>query len=186
MKTIYYSCFFVAFVLLFSCNAKPKTTEAISAIKKIEGKFVMPDSIAIYNPFQENRTASNEIENAPLKIYTFVDTSCPSCLTNINNWSLAASELKKYNIPIIMICQSEDNFELLKYLCEKKDIAGYPFPFYFDLKNQFFLLNKFLDITPHHHTVLTDSTNQILVAGDLTHSQEVKQLYIDKIKHFRK
>ena len=183
MKTKYFILVLVT-IGLMACNPKSKQIETHS--QKIEGTITLPDSLDIYNPFNENNTNNAATTGSTLKIYTFVDTSCPSCLSNINNWNKIALELRKHQVPIVMICQSEDNFELLKYLCEKKDIAGYPHAFYLDIKDQFFTKNEFLKPLPNMHTVLTDSNNKILLSGDLTLSEEVKQQYIDVIKSFEK
>ncbi|HBJ01312.1 MAG TPA: hypothetical protein DDY89_11640 [Lysinibacillus sp.] len=99
----------------------------------------LPNNLIVYNPFNRSVLDSNQIANSTFKIYSFIDVSCPSCLTNLQNWNKVASELSKYKVPIILVCQSEDNFELIKYLCEKKDIPEFPFPFYFDDQKQFFM-----------------------------------------------
>lgn len=169
-------------VLFSKCSSDPKNGKTVSDFEEKSQKLVLPDSLIVYKPFKVNSSDSNKIENSGLKIYSFINVSCPSCLSNIKNFNNVASELKEYRVPVILICQSEDNYELLKYLCEKKDISEFPFPFYFDTKDQFFVRNKFLSPAPNNHTVLTDKNNKILVYGDLTLSDKIKKLYIDSIK----
>jgi hypothetical protein len=182
-KMPFHLFYLLIFITLFSnCSSNTKKSKNINEITNTGKKLMLPDSLVLYKPFNDIIIDSNKIVNSTLKIYSYMNVSCPSCLSSIKEWKNIASELKGYNIPIILICQSEDNYELFKYLCEKKDIAKFPFPFYFDVKNQFFIRNKFLTPNPNTHTVLTDKNNKILVSGDLTLSDKIKDLYIDAIK----
>lgn len=173
---------FFTICLLSNCNTRNKQgLDTALNNKKIE-KFTQPDSLITYKPFALTSLDSNEIANSTLKIYSFIDASCSTCLGSINNWKLIASEIKNYKIPVILIVQSEDNYELLKYLCEKKNIDKFPYPFYFDLKGQFFVRNKFLSPKRNEHTVLTDKDNNILASGDMTLSKKIKEQYMNIIK----
>ncbi|TCC96562.1 hypothetical protein [Pedobacter hiemivivus] len=167
---------------LSNCNTGNKQSSDTAISNKKSEKFTQPDSLITYKPFALTSLDSNKIFNSTLKIYSFIDASCSSCLASINNWKLVASEIKNYKVPIILIVQSEDNFELLKYLCEKKNIDNFPYPFYFDFKGQFFVRNKFLSRNKNGHTVLTDKNNNIIASGDMTLSKKVKEQYMNIIK----
>lgn len=169
-------------VLITSCNTSGKKTENNEQPTKKMGKIILPDSLFVYNPFNGNSLDNNEKGNSALKIYTYLDVSCPSCLSNIKRWRNFELELKNFKIPIIMICQSEDKYELLKYLCEKQEIPNLPFPFYFDTKNQFLIRNQFLNPSPGKHTVLTDKNNLVIQMGDPTLSKKTKNAYLKIIK----
>ena len=173
---------FFTICLLSNCSTgNEQSSDNAFSNKKIE-KFTQPDSLIIYKPFALTSLDSNEIANSTLKIYSFIDASCSTCLASINNWKFMASEIKNYKVPVILIVQSEDNYELLKYLCEKKNIDEFPYPFYFDVKGQFFVRNKFLSRNRNGHTVLTDKNNNILASGDMTLSKKVKEQYMNIIK----
>ena len=175
---------FLLIIVSFSyCNNSQNhknTQKQPESEKKVE-TVVLPDSLEVYNPFNTHGIDVNELAKRPLKIYGFIDVSCSSCLTNIKNWAKIAIKLEKYDIPVILICQSQDNYELLKYLCEKKDIPKLPLPFYFDTKNQFFKKNKFLNPSPNNNTVLVDKNNLVLLVGDPTLSDNIKDSYFDMI-----
>jgi hypothetical protein len=173
---------FFTISLLTNCNTGNKQSSDIAFNNKKSEKFTLPDSLITYKPFTLTSLDSNEMANSTLKIYSFIDASCSSCLASINNWKLVASEIESYKIPIILIIQSEDNYELLKYLCEKKNIDNFPFPFYFDVKQQFFVRNKFLNPNRNGHTVLADKDNNILASGDMTLSKKTKEQYLNIIK----
>ena len=167
---------------LSNCNIGNKqSSDTALSNKKIE-KFIQPDSLITYKPFALTNLDSSEIANSRLKIYSFIDASCSTCLERINNLKLVASEIKNYKIPVILIVQSEDNYELLKYLCEQKNIDKFPYPFYFDVKGQFFVRNKFLSPNRNGHTVLTDKDNNILASGDMTLSKKIEEQYMNIIK----
>lgn len=169
---------FFTIILFTKCTEENK--EAKQTIVYKQHTILLPDSLVIYNPFK-TKIDSTEIAKSPLKIYSFIDVSCPSCLSSFKKWKSFVNQKREFNIPVILICQSEDNYELLKYLCEEKDIPELPVPFYFDTKNQFFKKNKFLNAAPNEHTVLVDENNLVLLKGDPTLSENIKKSYLDVI-----
>jgi len=177
------ACMLFILVLFSNCNNTGEREQGVNKITNKADTLFLPDSMVVYSPFHKGKLDSAQIANSALKVYSFVDVSCPSCLTNIKNWNKFASTLKEYNVPVILICQSEDNYELLKHLCENKRISEFPFPFYFDVKKQFFALNKLLSPSPNQHTVLTDKNNRILMSGDLTLTETTRKAYLDTIKN---
>jgi len=185
MKRLSWAAYmFCAISLFTNCNTPNKQGQDDNPGNKISNKFTTPDSIVVYKPFALSASDSTAIDHSALKIYSFIDASCSTCLSSINNWKLASAEMKPYGIPVILMIQSEDNYELLKYLCEKKNIDKFPFPFYLDVKNQFFVYNKFLSQDRNGHTVLIDRDNNILASGDITLSKKTREEYIDIIKAY--
>ncbi len=105
----------------------------------------------------------------------------------IFNWDGLASEFFKYKVPVVLICNSKDEFELLKFIVESGGIKNYPYPFFFDRMNKYLKLNKFMENSSDFETILTDKNNNILLVGNPIHSKRVKNLYINEVqKRFKK
>jgi hypothetical protein len=64
---------------------------------------------------------------------------------------------------------------------EKGEIKSFSYPFFFDVKRDFFKQNKFMKESPQFETVLTDRENNILVLGNPIRSKKIKDLYLDEI-----
>lgn len=170
--------------LVLSCSNINKNQKNDDPIKN--EMLMLPDSLIVYGSFTKKHTDTGLVLPSSFKIYSFIDASCPSCLTDIKNWNKIALEFDRNDVQIILICQSQDNYELLKYLFEKNSLPELSFPLYFDVNNQFFVRNKFLSPAPNHHTVLTDKNNNILVFGDLiSEKQHIKQRYIDVMESYK-
>jgi hypothetical protein len=145
-------------------------------------RFSFPDSLIAYRPFKIEKTIpSNYLEKADVRLITYIDVSCPSCLSTIENWKIVENKLSPYKIPVLLICQSEDKFEMFKFLCETKKIQNLILPFYLDKTKQFFKKNPFLNHKPNQHTVLIDKNDNILIDGDLTLDKTTEKNYIRTI-----
>lgn len=176
------SCF-----LFFACQDDERNVETAGAAisKKIGKRITIPDSMELYVPFNNLLYDSSAIASSPLKIYTFIDVSCSSCIDNIEKWEfLSASKFAKEKVPIILICQSRDDFELFKYFCESGKVPRFQLPFFIDKGGKYFKLNTFINRS--NHTVLTDQANAVILSGDPTHSDKVLNLYMKKIKSYSK
>ena len=144
-------------------------------------KLMIPDSLVIYSPFSNYTMDSIEISNAHFKIYSYINASCPTCIEDILLWNNITPCFVKYNIPIILICESKDNFELIKYFHEQGMIKKFSFPLFFDVKGRYLAENKFMEESPQLETVLTDRENNILLLGNPIRSKEIKDLYLSEI-----
>lgn len=146
-------------------------------------ELFIPEDLESYTPFQPYATDSIQLANSSLKLYSHINTSCSTCLEDIDKWFSFASEVKKYKIPIILICKSDkDNFESIKYLCETNKIKKFPFPFFLDIKDNYVNKNPFMNASKDFETVLTDKNNTILLIGNPLHSNEMKELYLKEIQ----
>lgn len=178
----------IIFVLLClaSCEKKQgneKVDILKSAIQKNLGKKLsIPMDLKTYSPFKGYMADSLQIAHTELKVYTRINTSCPTCIEGLQKWVKLSSELIKYRIPVIVICTSSDNFELMKYLCENKTIKEFPFPFFLDIKNDFINKNPFMKTSTELETVLTDSQDNIILIGNPIHSEDTKMLYLKEIQ----
>jgi hypothetical protein len=175
-------CFF-----FISCNKKENDPKK-AALKKIIDqnlgtKLKLPKDLTLYTPFSNYKADSAQIAQAKLKIYSHVNTSCATCVQNITNWNNMALTFSQYNVPIILVCTSKDNYKLIQYLCEtKKEIKSFPYPFFLDPKKDFVDSNSFMREHEHLETVLTDKNGNILVMGNPSHSESIYKLYESEIQ----
>lgn len=71
--------------LAVGCNNEKKQydTKVYETIKQALGtELKLQDSLNIYNPFPEQEIC----EDSPFLIYTLVDASCGTCISEINEW----------------------------------------------------------------------------------------------------
>lgn len=179
--------YFYIISLFISCKREQIKNEKVELLENIVKvnlgrKLVIPKDLQLYTPFSQNSTDSAKIANSSLKLYSYVNTSCSTCLDEIKEWNSFALKLKKYKTPIILVCKTRDNFELLKYLCETKKIKTFDYPFFLDIKEHYINKNPFMNASSDFETVLTDRNNSILLIGNPLHSEIIKQLYLRKIQ----
>jgi hypothetical protein len=171
--------------IIVACDYNEKKTREKLFTSIVENnigkKIILPDNLTVYNPDSINNCENYDLISSEFKIYSHIDVSCGSCIGNIEKWNNLIQEFSKYEVPLILICGSEDEFELFQYLCEsgKVDISHYPF--YFDVNNDFHNLNTFM-IKSDFETVLADKENNILLIGNPIRSKEMKELYLNVIK----
>ncbi len=146
-------------------------------------KLIIPDSLTIYAPFLNYIADSVQLSNAKIKIYSHINASCPTCIRDIELWNNIIPNFEKLKVPIILICESDDNFELFKFMCDKREIKSFSYPFFFDLKRAFYKQNKFMKESTHFETVLTDSDNNILLLGNPIRSKEMQVIYLKEIQN---
>ena len=115
-------------------------------------------------------------------MFSKINASCGDCVQNIKEWKKLSLEFRKYNIPIILICQSTDDFGLLKYTYNASSDFSLNTHFFLDSNNEFLKLNTFMNKSDHFETVLTNKKNEIILMGNPTKSNEIKNLYINEFK----
>jgi hypothetical protein len=185
MKTLMY-CYVIS--IFIGCKREQVDNEKVKLFKNIiednlGKKLLIPKDLKLYSPFNQNSTDSIKLANSSLKLYSHINTSCSTCLEEINKWDSFASKLKKYKTPVILICKSnKDNFELLKYLCETNKIKKFTYPFFLNLKDDYVNKNPFMNASRDFETVLTDKNNSILLIGNPLHSKGMEQLYLNEIQ----
>jgi hypothetical protein len=174
-------------LLLLSCNNSKNDKKKIDHLENIISKNLgktlnIPTELEMYYPFSDSKIDSLVISNSKYKIYTNIDASCGSCISQIKKWQKFAVELEKIKVPVILIFHSNDKFELLKFLCESNKIEGFPYPFFLDKKNEYEKLNKFVYDHESFKTTMTDTNNKILLFGNPLASKGIKEMYLSNIK----
>ncbi|NER03183.1 MAG: hypothetical protein F6K17_11390 [Okeania sp. SIO3C4] len=177
--TVYFCVF-----LIVSCNDiyKHKDSDIVVFKKKSENtKLVIPKNILYHSP-DSAAFDSAFIARAELKLYTFVNVSCPTCIQELIDLSEFVSLFGSVNISLIPICGSTGGFEVFLHYLEtsiSKRIS--PYPIFLDYENQFIKLNQFMQ-EKRLQTVLTDESNTILLIGDPTKSEVIRDKYSTDIK----
>jgi len=184
-----YGIFVMALVcisFLISCQNTDRTAHNSSLKSTIDStlgkKLILPTKLLVYSPFNDLEGDSATVFDSKYKLFTHINASCGTCITHIKLWENLVLEFNKFKIPIILICESDDRFELLKYLCETGGVGKFSYPFFLDKENEYIKRNQFMKKTQDFETVLTDKEYNILLLGNPTRSKEMKDLYMKIIK----
>lgn len=170
---------------IIACEKKHNKTQ-VNSFKTIidnnlKKKLIIPDSLELYNPFPDSIN-KNKVLSSKLKIYSHIDASCGTCIETLKAWNNLIPEISKKGVQVILICSSDNNFELLKYYFESQEIANFSHPLFLDYKNNFLEKNKFMLESKNFETVLTDNDDKILIIGNPNFSIKIKELYFNEIK----
>jgi hypothetical protein len=172
--------------LTISCQNKEnqkKEAHLKSVVKNCMGeKLIIPDSLKVFAPFDKYVADSAQLSNARFKIYSHINASCPTCVRDILLWNSIIPDFEKLMVPVILICESDDDFDLFKYILETGEIERFSYPFFFDLKRDFYRQNKFMKESLQFETVLTDRDNTILLLGNPIRSKEMQDIYLNEIQ----
>lgn len=174
MKPISYMLL-LSMLLLYACNNHKK--EYSRGVK-----INMPTQTAIYRPFDTDTNSRHvAADHSPFKIYTYINTSCSSCLMKLKGWDKFQSENPDFSkVPIIPVCFSKDNFELLKFLVESHKLPSMHLDMILDLKDSFATLNKGL-VRSGDFTALTDAEDHVLFTGDPLTNPKVKNRFLQAV-----
>jgi hypothetical protein len=174
MKPIFHMLL-LSIVLLYSCNNHKK--ESNTGVK-----INMPTQTEIYRPFDTD-TNKRPIANdhSRFKIYTYINTSCSSCILKLKGWDKFQSENPDFSqVPIIPVCFSRDSFELLKFLVESHKLPTMHLAMVLDLKDSFARLNNTL-VRSGDFTALTDAEDNVLYTGDPLTNENVKNRFLNAV-----
>lgn len=147
----------LCFFSIISCHKK-RNKEKVDSFKtiidnNIGKKLIVSDSLELYHPFPNS--INNKITlNTELKIYSHIDASCGTCIETLKAWNNIIPELRREGVQVILICSSDNRFELLKYYFESKEIENFNYPLLLDYKNNFIEENQFMLESKNFETVL--------------------------------
>lgn len=162
---------------IISCNNNQNTSS-----NSIQGEiFTIIDDVQIFKGPEEHILDSSDMFNSSLRVFSYVNVSCATCLNEIKKWDSLAKSLSRYDTPIILYLQSKDRYELLKYLIEEDRLAPFSYPFVLDTNNNYFIQNSMLNEGKRLYTVLVNKDNEILWTGDPIHSENDQQKLIQVI-----
>lgn len=144
-------------------------------------KLIISDSLELYHPFPSSIN-NKEVLSPKLKIYSHIDASCGTCIESLKAWNNLIPEFNRKNVEVVLICTSDNNFELLKYYFESKEITNFSHPLLLDHNNDYLRQNEFMSKSKNFETVLTDKNDEILLLGNPNFSIKIKELFFNEIK----
>ncbi|TWF40413.1 hypothetical protein FHW36_10495 [Chitinophaga polysaccharea] len=164
------SCFLFLslYVIEVGCKGKEITKQTTTISQVNTQKYTLPKSLETFYTNPERRTAdSAALMKAPYKLIVDVDFSCPVCIVEVDKWNNFYSDsLKKYQIPIVLLCRSDDKYRYMKYLFKTQKLKYFPFPLLLDINNETLRLNpKLISATGKVKTVFIGADSQILYTG---------------------
>lgn len=181
---------FISSLIVISCKENKDKEMILKDIveRNLGSKLHLPKNMNIYKPFKNYKADSTKIMNSNIKVCAFINASCGTCISKINEWEIFANEVSKYNVPIMLICGANnyDRFEFIKYLCESGSVKGFLYPFFLDQKNKYLELNSFMEKEESFKTVLVNNENKILLMGNPIDNKKIKELYLNEIKKISK
>lgn len=171
--------FIICSVSALSCQNHQKSNSGNDQSRSnnsIQGEvFTIIDGVEVFTSMEKHILDSSGMFNSSLRVFSYVNVSCATCLNEIKKWDSLAKSLSQYDTPIILYLQSKDRYELLKYLIEDNRLAPFSYPFVLDKNNDYFLQNSMLSEAKRLYTVLVNKDNEILWAGDPIHSENDQQ-----------
>lgn len=144
---------------------------------KLGDKLFIPNNLVQYRPFDRSYSDNSEMVNKKFKLYSHIDASCGTCVSFIGKWNKLMPKFN--NVSLFLICTSDDNFTLLKYLCESDEVNAFPFTLYLNKDKEFLKQNDFLKVHKHLETILTDTTGKILLLGNPLLSKDLEKVYLE-------
>lgn len=188
---IRYSKTFCVILLIFplctiSCknvrDNKNTQREIKEVIDDILGKKVLfPDTIQFYYSSSDYILDSVEIFNSDYMILTYLDASCGNCIGYIKDWETIVPLFREYSVPVVLICDSNDDFAMFDYLCDLGKIS-FQYPFVLDVNNKYLKNNEFMNLNEEFKTLLINKQNEILLLGNPVHSKAIKDMYLREIQ----
>jgi hypothetical protein len=181
---------YTAIICITACHLKesePSDNKATLTVNDslIGKKIHMPDSLEAFSPFKDSlyMDSAQLAKHTSFRVYTIVNVSCSSCIPDIDKWNRLTAEFMKYDVPVILVCITKDNFEYVKFLFENGKVRKFPFPVFLDLKGRFYQKNDFFHREVYGQAVLVDKSNTIVASGRPIDSDEIKSLYFEKIRN---
>jgi hypothetical protein len=158
--------------IIYSCNNRNKHIKG-DLIKMIGSKIDLIDTLSIYSI---DKGLYKEDAPPQMKIVSYIDGSCGSCLYSLAGWKecIISNEFKNVSFRLYV---KTYNFNQLVLTLEEID---FPHPIIVDFKNHFFnqnnIHNEFI-----YQTFLVDKDNKILLVGNPLLNREIKKLYLETI-----
>lgn len=171
-------------VLLSSCINNQKDKRIKMDYKLAESNMTIKfDSLEKYNPFKVKDSSSYDYY-----VVSYVNTECPICLSELDQWSALSNTLLKHDCGIRIVGNSDDYFEYFKYLCQTGELNPFLYPFLMDAsaKYRFGIENSNFLKDSAVRTVLINRRNNVLAIGNPVHNKEILSDFFQIIDNQRK
>ena len=176
-----YSMILFCLMLTGVCCNKPtsKKEKFQEKVKQYQGKKVvlpMPDSI-LYKGQMRNIRKSG-IKNNKLKISTYINGKCHSCIEGFSKWQeLIDISNKNKNFNIIFYVYTDNKKEFKEYFYPT---IIHDFPLVIDKKQQYLKSNEIPEFGKFN-TFLLNKNNHIILVGNPIYTDKLMKLYKQEI-----
>lgn len=170
MKHMNKLLFFVLIITLTSCvgnNSREKSTVQDEIKSKIGKKLDLP---FIPDNNQKYR----------LKIATFVNGDCPSCVDDLSLWEDFFPKIKNKDSLLFVVYLFSSDIGFLKKYCK---LLSNPLVTIVEDKGKIFYKNNSLSGNKLLHTFITNKSNKILLVGNPVFSKKLEDLYLKLINN---
>lgn len=162
--------FFSALLLLCNCH---HTTEYEGLIREWYGKkIIIPDNLKSY------KNSINSFNSKKYKIVSFINGSCPSCLSELKQWDSLKIDSNTNRIANSLFFIISTNDEIfLQYYLESNNIN---FSCFNDYTNTFIKINNIPE-NRLFQTFLLDSYNKVKLIGNPLYNKNLMEIYLKEL-----
>lgn len=173
---IYVLIFIILIFFFCSCNNRNKEIE--NELSQILGKDV--ELIDTLSYFSINRGLYNDSIPHQMKIVSYIDGSCGSCLYALASWKELLKS-KDFENVFFRLYVKTYNLNQLSLILEEID---FNYPVVVDFQNQFYEKNN-IQNQINYETLLVNKDNKILLVGNPLLNDEIKNLYLEAISKYK-
>jgi len=131
------------------------------------------DSFVVYDPFGTSLVQKPPAPAPTLKLFTYIDVSCSSCLKVFTYLDSLSRHGKASLFEPYVICYAKDNFLYFKYLYEDGKIPRLNFPLYFDGQMEFYKQNPRMISDYYNNLVITNQQHMVIHRIDPSQSKGI-------------
>jgi hypothetical protein len=155
----------ILLVLAFSFCTTKNSTEAVerSGESLVNTVLTLPDSLTRYTA--EISQPPKPVAINSTSIIVFINVSCVSCIGDLDYWLENSDKLREKNIPLHFILRASDDFYFFKFLVENEKKELPDGNFYFDIHDEFRVLNEHIQ-NNEANTFLIDQDFAIIKSGN--------------------
>lgn len=168
--------FIVLIIIIYSCNNRNKKIKG--ELTQIIGKKI--ELIDTLSNYSIDKGLYKEVILPQMKIISYIDGSCGSCLYSLANWKELISSNEFKNISFRLYVKTYNLKQLTLILKE----IDFQYPIVVDYQNQFYQKNHIQDEI-NYETFLVDKDNNILLVGNPLFSNEIKKLYLEVVSQYK-
>lgn len=168
--------FIVLLYFIYSCNNRNKKIEG--ELSQIIGKKI--ELIDTLSNYSIDKGLYKEVIPHQMKIISYIDGSCGSCLYSLANWKELIMSREFKNVSFRLYVKTY-NLNQLSLILKEID---FHYSIVVDFQNRFYQKNNIQDEI-NYQTFLVDKENKILLVGNPLFSNEIKKMYLDVISQHK-
>lgn len=165
---------FISIIILFTISCKEKKNQVKNELnKKISTQINTIDSLKTYS-LDGGFIKRNKEKN--LRIVTYIDATCGSCIFDLDRWNDFIQENKFKNVGYLFYMRTYSIPQLQNFLKE----INFKYPVIVDFKNTYKNVNN-LSEAKLYQTFLIDGKDKIILVGNPIYNNAISNLYLKTI-----